>query len=70
MRLIGLVLLIVCLVLGSGANASAMIDAPSFIITIGGMIGALLFAGASIPSMVKVFFSGDATEVAQEGIRG
>ena len=71
MRLIGFILLIVFLVLGSGANASSMIDPNSFILTVGGMIGALLFAGASVPSMVKVFFSDHTeAEVAQEGIRG
>ncbi len=69
MRFIGFVLLIVFLVMGSGTNAAAMIDPPSLIITLGGMICALLFAGVSVPAMVKVFFSGDAeADVVQEGI--
>jgi flagellar motor component MotA len=71
MRLIGLVVLITCLMLGSGADASAVFDPNSFLITVVGMLGALLFASASLPAMVKVFFSEDAgTEAKQEGIRG
>jgi flagellar motor component MotA len=71
MRFIGFVLLIVFLVLGSGIHARSMIDPPSLIITLGGMVFALLFAGVSMPSMVKVFFSGDTeADVVQEGIRG
>ena len=68
MRLIGFILLLVIFVVGSGGY---MIDPPSLIIVVAGMIAGLLFAGASIPSMLKVFFSSDAdAEQLKEGIRG
>ena len=70
MRFIGLVLLVVFLVLGSGSAAHSMIDPPSLIITLGGMIAALLLAGVNIPVMAKVFFSDAEPDQVREGISG
>ena len=48
-----------------------MIDLPSLIMVLGGTIGALLFAGASIPSMLKALFSSElGEEVKHQAIRG
>ena len=60
MRILGLVLLILALMVGIGSNLPAMIDPPSLIITLGGTIAALLFAGQSIPNMFGAVFSGGA----------
>ena len=71
MRVIGLVLVFASIVVASGANARAMIDPPSLIMVLGGTIGALLFAGASIPSMLKALFSSElGEEVKRQAIRG
>ena len=71
MRFIGLVLVVVAIVVAAGAHASALIDPPSFIMVFIGTIGALLFAGVSIPSMLKAFASANlGEEVKQQAIRG
>ena len=68
MRIAGFILLIICVAVGSGPF---LIDVPSAIITFGGMIAGLLFAGVCISSMLKVFFSSNAEgEVVEEGKRG
>ena len=71
MRFIGLILVFVSLAVAAGSNLSFMIDPPSLIFTLIGTIGPLLFAGASIPSMLKAFVSADLEgEVKQQAIRG
>lgn len=70
MRLFGLILVLVCLSVAAGSNASPLIDPPSLIITLGGTIGALLFAGASIPAMLKSLVSAELGAETQEAVRG
>ncbi len=71
MRVIGLILVFASIVV---ANARAMIDLvslESLIMVLGGTIGALLFAGAIIPSMLKALFSSElGEEVKHQAIRG
>ena len=71
MRVIGLILVFASIVVASGANASFMIDFVSLMMVLGNTIGALLFAGASIPSMLKALFSSElGEEVKHQAIRG
>ena len=60
MRIIGLVLLIAIVIIAMG-DPSLFVDIPSFIIVLGFPIGALIFAGASIPNMFSASFSAEAT---------
>ena len=71
MRIAGLILLVMVLMVGMGSNLPSLIDVPPVIITFGGMIAGLLFAGACIPAMLKIFFSSNSSsEVVEEGKRG
>ncbi len=60
MRILGLIIILTTLMVGIGSNLSAMIDPPSLIITVGGTLAALLFAGQSIGNMFGAVFSADA----------
>ena len=52
MPIVGFLLAIALLVVGSGSNLAAMIDPPSFLIVFGFTLGALLMSGADIPLML------------------
>ena len=62
MRILGFIVLVTALMVGIGSNLSSMIDAPSLIITVGGTLAALLFAGQSIVNMFRAVFAGEASK--------
>ena len=61
MPIVGFLLAIALLVVGSGSNLAAMIDPPSFLIVFGFTLGALLMSGADIPLMLRGINAGSLT---------
>jgi len=70
MRIIGLIAILTVIPLAMG-DVTIFFDLPCVLIVLGGTIGMLLWAGASIGSMFKAVFSGNATlEELQTGVQG
>jgi len=70
MRIIGLIAILTLILLAMG-DVTLFFNMPSVLIVLGGTIGMLLWAGASIGSMFKAVFSGNATlEELQAGVNG
>ena len=61
MPIVGFLLAIALLVVGSRSNLAAMIDPPSFLIVFGFTLGALLMSGADIPLMLRGINAGSLT---------
>lgn len=61
MRIAGIVIVLVGLLMGIGANLSDFIDPPSLIIIGAFTLGVLLAGGVSIPAMFRALVSSSAT---------
>ena len=70
-RIVGIIAIVTALMVGIGSNLPAMIDPPSAILVVGGVLAMLLIGRHNIGGMVSTVFSGSAPEnQVKEAIQG